>query len=70
MINILVSFQGNLALEKSRRQKPYSWIPEQGWEDMLQLSQVLPDKFGSLVEDVEKKVKNHWCRASVTVTCS
>ena len=49
-------YQGNIALEKSKRQKPYEWIPEQGWEDMLHLTTVLPEKFSSLVEDIEKKV--------------
>jgi len=42
-------------LEKSKRQRPYSWIPEQGWEDMLHLAATFPEKFGSLVEDLEKK---------------
>ena len=31
--------KGNLSLEKSERQKPYEWIPDQGWEDLVQLSE-------------------------------
>lgn len=57
ILSSAIYLQGNIALEKSKRQKPYGWVPEQGWEDMLQLTTVLPDKFGSLVEDVEKKVR-------------
>lgn len=48
--------QGNIALEKSKRQKVCPWIPDQGWEDMLHLSGIQSEKFGSLVEDIEKKV--------------
>ncbi|WZN62121.1 heavy chain alpha of dynein [Chloropicon roscoffensis] len=31
--------KGNLSLEKSDRQKPYDWIPDQGWEDLVQLAE-------------------------------
>ena len=50
-------FQGNIALEKSRRKKPYAWFPDEGWEDVIRLAEVFPDNFGSLLEDIEKNEK-------------
>jgi dynein heavy chain len=32
--------KGNLSLEKARRQKPYEWFPDQGWQDLMRLVQV------------------------------
>ena len=46
--------KGNISLEKSARVKPFSWIPDQGWEDMIKLSEISADVFGSLPGDVEK----------------
>ncbi|XP_065190514.1 dynein axonemal heavy chain 10-like [Sycon ciliatum] len=46
--------KGNIALEKTPRAKPYPWIPDQGWEDIQRLMEVVPDVFGSLADDVER----------------
>ena len=46
--------KGNISLEKSARVKPFSWIPDQGWEDIIKLSEIGADVFGSLPSDVEK----------------
>lgn len=45
---------GNISLEKSARKKPYAWLPDQGWEDLIHLSELFPEKFESLPDDVEK----------------
>ncbi|NXF29028.1 DYH10 protein, partial [Nyctibius bracteatus] len=46
--------KGNISLEKSARKKPYAWLPDQGWEDLISLSELFPEKFESLPDDVEK----------------
>ncbi|XP_069727356.1 dynein axonemal heavy chain 10 [Phaenicophaeus curvirostris] len=46
--------KGNVSLEKSARKKPYAWLPDQGWEDLIHLSELFPEKFESLPDDVEK----------------
>ncbi|XP_027593384.2 dynein heavy chain 10, axonemal isoform X1 [Pipra filicauda] len=45
--------KGNVSLEKSARKKPYAWLPDQGWEDLMRLSELLPETFESLPDDVE-----------------
>uniref|UniRef100_A0A8C4TE89 Dynein axonemal heavy chain 10 n=1 Tax=Erpetoichthys calabaricus TaxID=27687 RepID=A0A8C4TE89_ERPCA len=47
--------KGNLSLEKSKRKKPSSWLPDQGWEDIIRLAELFPGIFGSLPDDVEKR---------------
>ena len=56
--------KGNLSLEKSSRRKPYDWIPDQGWEDLIRLQEVCPEEFGTLADDVERNEKQ-W----KTVSC-
>uniref|UniRef100_K7FM63 Dynein axonemal heavy chain 10 n=1 Tax=Pelodiscus sinensis TaxID=13735 RepID=K7FM63_PELSI len=46
--------KGNISLEKSTRKKPYAWLFDQGWEDIIRLSELFPEEFGSLPDDVEK----------------
>ncbi|XP_025092040.1 dynein heavy chain 10, axonemal-like isoform X1 [Pomacea canaliculata] len=46
--------KGNMALEKSSRRKPFSWFPEEGWEDCIRLATEYPANFGSLLEDIER----------------
>ncbi|XP_053327864.1 dynein axonemal heavy chain 10 [Spea bombifrons] len=46
--------KGNISLEKSKRKKPCSWLSDQGWEDIIRLSELFPLLFGSLPDDVEK----------------
>ena len=50
-------FKGNIALEKSKRKKPFAWFPDEGWEDVIRLSELFHDKFGSLLEDIERNEK-------------
>ncbi|XP_071619148.1 dynein axonemal heavy chain 10 isoform X2 [Heliangelus exortis] len=45
--------KGNISLEKSTREKPFPWLPDQGWEDLIRLSELFPEKFESLPDDVE-----------------
>jgi len=51
--------QGNVALEKSERKKPFAWMPDLGWEDAVRLAQVIPKTFGNLLEDIEENGA-HW----------
>ncbi|XP_053555751.1 dynein axonemal heavy chain 10 [Bombina bombina] len=46
--------KGNISLEKSRRKKPCSWLSDQGWEDIMRLSELFPALFGTLPDDVER----------------
>uniref|UniRef100_A0A8B9BUE2 Dynein axonemal heavy chain 10 n=1 Tax=Anser brachyrhynchus TaxID=132585 RepID=A0A8B9BUE2_9AVES len=46
--------KGNISLEKSTRKKPFAWLPDQGWEDLIRLSELFPEQFESLPDDVEK----------------
>nr|XP_026696380.1 dynein heavy chain 10, axonemal isoform X1 [Ciona intestinalis]XP_026696381.1 dynein heavy chain 10, axonemal isoform X2 [Ciona intestinalis] len=48
-------YKGNIALEKSSRKKPHDWIPEQGWQDIIELARILPDVFQTLPDDVQKQ---------------
>ena len=52
-MSLLLSL-GNISLEKSKRIKPCAWLPDQGWEDIILLSEIFPDNFGNLPADVEK----------------
>ncbi|XP_043967273.1 dynein axonemal heavy chain 10 [Gambusia affinis] len=45
--------KGNLSLEKSSKKKPCDWLPDQGWEDVVKLSELFPDQFDSLTDDIE-----------------
>ncbi|KAK1328247.1 hypothetical protein QTO34_011819 [Cnephaeus nilssonii] len=46
--------KGNISLEKNKRKKPCAWLPDQGWEDIMLLSELFADDFGSLPDDVEQ----------------
>ena len=48
--------KGNIALEKSSRKKPFSWLADQGWEDIMK-SMTLTDAFKSLADDIERNEK-------------
>ncbi|XP_050408300.1 dynein axonemal heavy chain 10 [Patella vulgata] len=54
--------KGNIALEKSKRKKPFGWLPDAGWEDCTRLATEFSDKFGTLLDDIEKneKVWKEW----------
>lgn len=57
--------KGNIALEKSARQKPFAWIPDQGWEDVIRLCTVTPEVFGSLADDIERN-ESVWKEVRIT----
>ncbi|XP_075882096.1 dynein axonemal heavy chain 10-like isoform X2 [Nelusetta ayraudi] len=46
--------KGNLSLEKSRQKKPCDWLPDQSWEDITKLAELLPEQFGSLPDDLAR----------------
>ncbi|XP_078713472.1 dynein axonemal heavy chain 10 [Lampetra fluviatilis] len=46
--------KGNISLEKSARARPFDWLPEQGWQDVVQLAEVSPDASASLPDHVER----------------
>ena len=46
--------KGNISLEKGARKKPYPWLTDQGWEDIQKLTKVVPDKFSTLADDLER----------------
>lgn len=37
--------------------KPFDWIPDQGWEDIMKLKTVNSEVFESLPDDIEKNEK-------------
>ncbi|XP_028567040.2 dynein axonemal heavy chain 10 isoform X2 [Podarcis muralis] len=45
--------KGNISLEKSARKKPCAWLSDQGWEDVIRVSELFPEEFGSLASDLE-----------------
>ncbi|KAK3777975.1 hypothetical protein RRG08_038771 [Elysia crispata] len=44
--------KGNTSLQQSENKKPYSWIPESGWEDCVRLASDFPDCFGNLLKEI------------------
>jgi dynein heavy chain len=44
-------------LEKSKRKKPFNWLPDQSWEDCVRLANDFATVFGSLLEDIEQHEK-------------
>ena len=59
--------QGNIALEKAKRRKPYVWMPDAGWEDCVRLAEIMPANFGSLLDDIERNEKA-WLKVR-TISC-
>lgn len=56
--------KGNISLEKGARKKPYRWLTDQGWEDIQKLANVVPDKFATLSDDIERD-RHVWKEVSV-----
>eukprot|EP00731_Ephydatia_muelleri_P035324 Em0114g8a len=38
--------KGNISAEKNARRKPFDWLPDQSWEDIMKLTTVLPISLG------------------------
>jgi dynein heavy chain len=36
--------KGNLSLEAHPRKKPHAWLPEQGWQDLMKLTELAANK--------------------------
>ncbi len=51
--------KGNIALEKSKRKKPFNWIPDQTWEDSVRLSAEFSSPFGPLLDELERN-ESEW----------
>ena len=50
--------KGNIALEKSKRKKPFNWLPDQGWEDCVRLSGDFAAVFDTLLDDIDRNEKS------------
>ncbi|XP_059059014.1 dynein axonemal heavy chain 10 [Achroia grisella] len=48
--------KGNVSLEKSPRACPATWIPAQGWQDIMKLSVDFPESFGELPDHITRGV--------------
>ena len=46
--------KGNTSIEAAKRKKPFVWITDVSWQDVTKLVEVIPSKFSSLLEDIEK----------------
>ncbi len=44
----------HVTVSQSTRGKPFDWLPDQGWEDVIKLRDVNAELFGSLADDIEK----------------
>lgn len=36
--------KGNLSLERHPHRKPHDWLPEQGWQDLMRLTELAVNK--------------------------
>ncbi|XP_041985040.1 dynein axonemal heavy chain 10 [Aricia agestis] len=48
--------KGNVSLEKSPRASPATWIPSQGWQDIIKLSVDFPEKFNELPDHITRNL--------------
>jgi dynein heavy chain len=37
-------FKGNLSLERHPRPRPHDWLPDQGWQDVMALTELAETK--------------------------
>ncbi|KAF8560792.1 hypothetical protein P879_08220 [Paragonimus westermani] len=44
--------KGNVAVEKTKLEKPATWMPDSCWQDLVRLIELFPDTYGSLSEDI------------------
>ena len=55
--------KGNIALEKTSHKKPFNWLSDQGWEDIIKLSFLSCKVFATLPEDIDQN-ENLWKEVS------
>ncbi|XP_058060896.1 dynein axonemal heavy chain 10 [Anopheles bellator] len=48
--------KGNVSLAKSDRGCPVGWISDKGWQDVVMLSELFPEKFGTLPRHIEQNI--------------
>uniref|UniRef100_A0A8W7PMI7 AAA+ ATPase domain-containing protein n=1 Tax=Anopheles coluzzii TaxID=1518534 RepID=A0A8W7PMI7_ANOCL len=48
--------KGKVSLEKTDRACPVTWISEKGWQDIVMLGEMFPDKFGDLPSHIERNI--------------
>lgn len=58
---LLLICSGNVSLEKSKCKKPFDWLPDQGWEDLVKLAELFPELFSSLPDDVARNASEWKC---------
>uniref|UniRef100_A0A3B5MHF8 Dynein axonemal heavy chain 10 n=1 Tax=Xiphophorus couchianus TaxID=32473 RepID=A0A3B5MHF8_9TELE len=58
--------KGDLFIKTSKK-KPCDWLPDQGWEDVVKLSELFPDQFDSLTDDIESN-SSEWKSVSYLIT--
>ncbi|XP_045502201.1 dynein axonemal heavy chain 10 [Colias croceus] len=49
--------KGNISLEKAARACPASWLPSQGWQDIMKLSIDFPETFGDLPDNISNNLQ-------------
>ncbi|XP_047141246.1 dynein axonemal heavy chain 10 isoform X1 [Hydra vulgaris] len=64
--------KGNIALEKTSQKKPFQWLSDQGWEDIIKLSTVSHYVFSTLPEDISQNEKlwSEWNNNDSPETCA
>ncbi|ESN91800.1 hypothetical protein HELRODRAFT_96436 [Helobdella robusta] len=45
--------KGNVSLEKSERKKPFDWLTDAGWADLIRLQETFPSNFFHILDDIE-----------------
>ncbi|XP_053669700.1 dynein axonemal heavy chain 10 [Anopheles nili] len=53
--------KGKVSLEKSDRPCPVTWISEKGWQDIVMLGEIFPEKFGDLPVHIERNIYEWTC---------
>uniref|UniRef100_A0A182T3H2 Uncharacterized protein n=1 Tax=Anopheles maculatus TaxID=74869 RepID=A0A182T3H2_9DIPT len=48
--------KGKVSLEKTDRPCPVTWISEKGWQDIVMLGEMFPEKFGDLPGHIERNI--------------
>ncbi|TPP59989.1 Dynein heavy chain 10 axonemal [Fasciola gigantica] len=46
--------KGNIAVERTKQEKPVDWLPDSSWQDLVRLMELLPQPFESLEHDIRE----------------